>query len=600
MINIVLDNGKRLQLPDGANIEIERSSPFFSTGLEWAGERSTTLTIPYSPSNAQALGYPFVYYTKRINKSTAAFLYDGAYVRQKGFIKTENAVLNKNHIAKSELSGFFLFSLSSFFQLIKDKKLRSLSLGGVRTFAHTTFEPYDNSNGFWQYIHGTWQGDKDFLVAPIRNEGIYESDETPVWLNQINFLGDIDGRKTLDNDTLVPQLRLKYILTQIFEEYGYKVSFDIGDVQWETLFLVSLIPFKWRRFEPRAITIPNPPGNYPPGSVLRYIEWFIKDTIEVKLADHLPDRSIADFLINAGNYYGWRYLINDDEKTCIIKSFKQIKKGAKKDWTNFADANTESEFTKEAPVVSFITDVDSNDSKPVKADFDGLILLPAVVSFIDLPSAVAGIFANVCYTHVENSYWQVDYDGALYYWKFFSDNIFSYEPENSTESIQSSFSTLPIANVIYRQNIDFTTNYYGLFPIMKQLKNKDFGFRTLLYHGMIQETLANGSDGPEQYAHLSSLWRKPGDPLDAIWSNVFVHDYNEIKRGVINYWWKEWLSISENTEETKLFIRLPRHELINFKWDDIIIVNQIPHLVKTIVEPCPYKGQVLVTLKRID
>jgi len=587
MIRVKTLNGVTLNPSPGASIEIERNSPFFSTGDEWAGERSTPLTFPYSKSNAAELGYPFHYYTKRLKKIIDADLYDGTLYRQRGKLITENCSLNQNHLHKSEIRGYFVFALSNFYQIIKDKKLRSLLLGGKRTFNWTTSDPDDASGGFWQYIHSTWDGDKDFLVAPLINEELGDVEVDGSFAYGINDVFDtyIEYTHAAFWNSLIPQIKVKYLLEKIFEENGYSVVYDIGDTQWESLFLVSLIPFNWLQ------TVENP--------AWPFAENLPKDVIDVYLNEHLPDRTITDFLVQLGNRFGWRFLINDETKVCRVKAVRNIRKGKRKDWTAYSSPSLESDMSNSEIVYGFKNEVDGGDTFPVRGDLKGKTLLPAVYSYTDLPAATGLIYNQIAYTHVDNVYWIVAADDSTeeYYWKVYSDNIFDYEPDGETESINTTMSTLPTIRRQY--TVVGGTQKWGYFPLMKQ-PGRDFGFRILFYHGIVPNELENGTFSSESYPHLSSLWRVPGPADDKVWSNVFVHDYGaDVKRGIIEYWFREWLNVISEGEDIKNTMTLPRNELAKFEWDDIIIIKNIPYLVKSIIEQIPYKNMVEVTLRRI-
>jgi hypothetical protein len=596
MINVLLNSGARISVPENVTMEIERSSPFFSSNDEWVGERSTPITIPYTKNNALSLGYPFNFYTKRIKKIDDADLYDGTVYRQRGKLITESGLIDQNHLERSELRGYFVFALSNFYQTIKDKKLRSLSMGGKRSFNWTTNNPNDNSGGFWQYVHGTWDGAKDFLVAPIRNDDFDEPTviDLPIgndvvipcdWMNRLGDDRKLNYNLNLFQDTLCPQIHIKYLIEQIFKEHGYTVEFDVGDEQWEKMFMVSLIPFNWVNY---SVTNDWPAIAANP-----------KPLIDVYLNEHLPDKTISDFIFHFGNRYGWRFLVNDNLKICRVKSKRNILKGTVKDWTKYMASSFETDSSEAEKVIAFKNEIDGGDSMPLTPEFEGKVKLGDYYSFIDLPAANGVNYGQYAYTFVENSYWIVSKDdnNQTYFWSFFGDNVFNYEPTNATDTISTTVSTLPVSRVIYL-NIS-NTDYFGIFPVMKQRKLTDFGFRTLFYYGMVDDVLANGNAGGGEYPHLTCLHFAPGDVPDALWSNIYVHDFNNQKRGIIDYWFKDWVDILKQGETIKLMMNLPRQDLFAFEWDNIILLKNIPFLVKGIVEPVPYKNMVEVTLHRI-
>src|SRR5437764_32194 len=79
--------------------------------------------------------------------------------------------MNYNNIERTTLNGYVLFGISHFFQVIKDKKLRELSLGGIRRFNYTSSNPGDGTNGYWQHFHQTWSDATiPYVFQPVRND----------------------------------------------------------------------------------------------------------------------------------------------------------------------------------------------------------------------------------------------------------------------------------------------------------------------------------------------------------------------------------------------------------------------------------------------
>lgn len=597
MIGIELENGKRLNVPERSTLEIERNSPFFSNNDEWAGERSTPITLRYTKENAQSLEHDYHFHSKRYKKVLDANLYDGTIFRQRGKLILEGSSINNNHSQRGEMRGYFVFALSNFYQIIKDKKLKSLILGGKRSYNWTTNNPNDASNGFWQWLHSTWAGNQEVVIAPIRNDSASEplTISVPVigtvitiatdWINKIGTDFKLDYNINLILNSICPQIRVKYIVDKIFEEHGYTVEYEVGDYQWEKLFLTSLIPFNWVN----RVELPSWP----------FFTFQPKSTIDIYLAEHLPNKNITDFLVQLCNRYGWRLLIDDNRKVCRIKAVKTIRKGKRKDWSSYAAAESESDFKEGKKVFAFLNEVDSGDSLPIKGEFGDKTILPSVYRYQDLPTATGLIVNHVAYTYIENTYWivQQNTDTQTYSWVPFSDNIFSFEPEGKTDTIETTMSTIPVARAVF-QTVS-GVDRYGIFPVMKQKFNLDFGFRTVFYHGVVPDELANGVTSTGSYPHLSSLWRIPGPADDDVWSNVFVQDYNDEKRGIIEYWFKDWINIISEGEDMKFVMRVPRKELMDFQWDDIILIRNIPFLVKSIIEPIPYQNKAEVTLRRI-
>ena len=130
MLGIQTSSGTFLDLAPGTSTQLERVSPFFSKE-DLAEEHSLPLSFPYTPLNARELGLPNHYYTRRIKKRIEGVrLYDNNNFSYTGDLVIETAELNVNDITKSKINGYFITGVSSFFQLVKNKKLRELELGG--------------------------------------------------------------------------------------------------------------------------------------------------------------------------------------------------------------------------------------------------------------------------------------------------------------------------------------------------------------------------------------------------------------------------------------------------------------------------------------
>lgn len=579
---IELVDGGFIELKPNTGAEIERVSPFFSDGTQWIGESSTPITVPYTEENARKLGFPFTFYTRRVKTQKEATLHDNG-VRGKGFFISESGRLNRNNIADSEINSYFVFGLSAFYQKIKDKKLRELDLG-VEEWIWSSYDRYDFDFGFWQRLHQTWDGSRNWLAAPIRNENWAGNEDpgSPDWMNKIKPAGnELDYDFNLLHNTLVPQLRVKWILEEIFKQSGYSITFQVGDDQWEKLFMISTIPFDWRDYDAGTETF-NP-----------------KPNVVFTPAHHLPDRTMTDFLVQTGMKYGWRYLINDATRECRVVSYRNLRNGTKKDWTAYAGAVMEPQFSEEKAVFSYTNEIDSNDSYPVNPNFDGLKKLPDVMSFAVLPAPTVPLLGSYIYTYTENSFWRCELDGSTPVWVFHGDNIFNLENENSTETIASNVSTLPMVNTIYRTQA--SVDYYGIFPAMKHPQKKDFGFRFLFYHGEVEDTLANGDPGGENYPHLSSLYNVPGAGADGAWSNVYRQNVNgDNEKGIASYWFEPWAKMREQNEAITWDIYLPRHELMNFSWDDTILIHNVPYIMRSYTEQLPYQDFIRAVLHRID
>lgn len=586
-------NDSFLTLAPGANMQLERDSPFFNAN-DLAAEYSLPITVPYTPGNARLLKMSFHYYTRRQKIKIPAELYDGYNFCYAGELVLDGAELDVNVIGQSQVSAYFFTGVSSFFQSVKNKKLKELKLGGVRSFAWTDGNPEGQNKGFWQHVHDTWKGNYDYVFAPIRNENwAGDSEEgSPEWMNKLGNNGYMD---IVNNYTsLAPQVRLKYVLEQIFSEHGWALDYtQMDDAQWQIMFMPSFYAVKWQNVIATGTTpLPN---------------------IEINLQYHVPpEMLITDFIMALRNRYNWGFDFDSVKKVCSLFPLKSLANGRKKDWTKYLNRKSSSDFSEDTKVYAFSNDIDSNDSLPQEQDISKVKLGEPVESFNNLPAAAEGNVDQVVYVWRENRYYQSvwDEDGSDYYWVPYADNIFNYEPENNNVSISTIASTMPVYRTIYRRISD--TDYYGYFPACAQEGNwlgkisesTSWGLRVLFYFGMAYEAKADGSAGVIRYPYLTSIpFTITRTETQLSWSNVYRHiivnDDDDADIGIVQYWWSDSLRYIRETDILTCTLYLPRQELIDFKWSDVIILRGIRYVAYSLPDLIPFTGVTEAKLLRI-
>jgi hypothetical protein len=584
-------NGRFLDLKPATYAEIERTSPFFSINAVME-EYSTPLSFLYTENNCIALGFIYQFYTKRQKTKVIAELYDGSRFKCKCTLVIETGKLNLNRVEDAEMSGYVLLGVSDFFQQIKDKLLSDLQLDGVRTFNFTTFNAADGSNGFWQHIHETWTSNTiGYVFAPIRNESYNGDNGTVDWMNKLD---SVTGGKIAEeyDSPLVPLLKIKYLLECIFKEHGFTIDFSgLNDNDWERLLLVDLANVMWTA----KVIKPDFSIGDGPASI-----------VHIDLKKHVPqEKKISDFIVQLFGRYAWAPVVDLTARKVRLVAGKELGKGTRKDWTKYAEPVLEDSFAEEKKIYSFTNEIDSNDSFPSAPDFTGLrYTLPAFTARY-LPTPRGELEGRLTYCYLENKWYHVELDIQTnqWVWVIFADNIYNEERKDSTETIATTVSTLPVYFSQYREDSN-GVKYFGFFPFMKQESDKPIGYRTLLYHGLTWETKDDGGQGVVKYPYASSIRTDPVGNNVLAWSNVYTHKnfsgtQFEVDYGIIAYWWKDFLNILKAGEEMVFKLWLPYHELINFAWDDVILILNIPFVVKQITEPLPYKGFVQATLKRL-
>ena len=596
-------NGRFLDIKPGATAEIERKSPFFAMEAYASEATLDTINIRYTPNNALALDLPFQFYTERRKKlyPDAEYWSDDRFISKCTLI-IETGQLNINNIEATEITGYLLYGVSSFFSQIKDKKLTDLRLGGLRTFTFTSADPNDASGGFWQHIHDTWT---DFTIPyvffPVRNETYNGEGGNVEWNNGL----DNDGKIKHDfaNNPIVPWIRLPYLLTQIFIEAGWKVDFTgINDTDWEKLTLESLKEIVY------YVTLPFTDPITGDNSYI-YLDAY---DVKFKLNEYLPpEKKISDFLVQLFFRLGIAPLFNTNTKTVFFIAVKELRNGPVLDWTTFCNPNISTDFKDEVKVYALSNEIDSNDAFPQEANLTTgkLSATPAHDIF-----SASHAFSNdglIQYTFRDNKYWQVTQDSTnplIFDWVPIGDNIFKDEPKATTDTITSTISTLPVYFSEYRE-ISGGIKRYAFFPIIKQEKTQPFGYRLLFYKGLDWECDESGNAGPPlsnvvEIPIATSLCVNTNGEIISDWSLPYSHQQNQggstqVDYGSRPYWWDDFLNILRYGETQQTTFYLSLQELSKYSWEKKIMIANVQYLMTQYIEPVPFTGFIQATIKRI-
>lgn len=585
-------NNRWLDLKPGLSAETERKSPFFALS-EVIQEYTTPIGFKYTENNALALGFIYQFQTRRQKTKVEVELYEDNTFECRCFLVVETGRMNLNNLEASEMTGYLLFGASHFYQQIKDKQLSDLTLGGIRSFNYTTHFPADGTNGYWQHFHKTWtDATIPYVMQPIRNEHYNGEGGDVEWMNKMNDAGELDFDF---KNPIVPMIRLKYLLECIFTEFGYTIDFSgLNDTTWERLLAVNLAKVDWVGLSVDTTT--------------NLVVEKERSTLQINLKNHVPAGLISDFVLQRFNRYGWAPIFSLTSRHCRLVAVKELGKGTRKDWTQYAEPEIPTSFNEDEKIYSFKNEIPAGDAFPVKGDFTNVKLLPQVFFKSNLQAPTGGIEGRVCFVFTENRWYQVQFDDTLndFVWNVFSENIFDYEQPQSKDTISTTISPLPVYFTQYRHSVLLSKDYYGEFPVMQQKYNTPVGYRDLLYHGMVLERESNGTTaGTSNYPYASNhKWSlSQGGPFLA-WSNTYTHHNNSNgvndDYGIITYWWNSFLNLVKKGEEVSIKLWLPLHELIQFRWDDEIQVNNISFLLKSFVKPMPYRGFVVAKAKRIE
>lgn len=576
--------GKFLHLASGSQVESEKSSPLFLIDTVLA-EYTMPITIIYDEHNARILGELFFEYGIKQKQKLDVTLFDSSTLIGSAVMVIDKSLTNVHSRSKGNVQGYFLTGSSDFFSKIKNKKLNSLFFGGSVSYDFTSWDAFDSSNGFWQHVHATWDGTYNYVMVPHRNEAWIDGEFYDGWVNQLGY-GYISGAPQFPPGQVEPTSwvvlwpKLKYILEQLFEENGWKVDTSgIGDTDWHKLFLFNPTPVKTTRADDVATVVPIP-------------------QISISISDMIsPEIYCSDFLLWVCKRYGWAPIFEPDTKTCRIISLKLSGSGTVKDFTKYATATADNDFSTDPRVFAFINKLPSNDSYLQEPDFTNFTIQNPVASFNALPVPTVNFDTSLIFCYLENAWFKVDVDpDGNRVWVKHADNLYNYEPKDYTDQIETGLSTIPGQLSVYRETVT-GDKYYGIFPICKQPRNKEWGLRSIFYHGMVVEKNEAGVPGTMSYPYASAVGQLPDGTASTAWSNVYKHSDGTTEDGIIKFWWEDWLRYIQVPHQIEQDLNLPLFELSQLKWDDIINIKNQPFLIKSYIQPIPYFGMIKAKLQ---
>jgi len=614
-------NNEFIDISPQSEQELEANSPVFLMDNVLA-EYSTPITIVYSDKNARLLGPLFFSLSvKKKAKFAVEIIKDNAY-RCQATLVIESAAINSSP-RNTNASGYLLTGLSTFFSDIKDTLLQELDLG-TWSKPYTTSAPYDSSNGYWQAFQQSWLGNMEFVVAPVRNNNIYNDTSNPsAWMNPIgrividgepertwgqpgnpfggyyntntNNTNDGNGFTYSDFNSLAapfapvfPMLFLKAAFNKIFSAVGWSLDASLIESDWSKLVVFS-------NFKIDTYTFPQS-GQYglPHGS---------KPSLTFKYADLLPKNTKASsFILAICKRYGWVPLTDTGTKTIKLFPLKSIDQGSVKDWTIYAEDQYSSDFSEDDKTYSFKNNFTGNDGIASEQDISQLEQSIIVDSKFNLPPA-ADIYDNSAVFCVrENAFYGIIVDeNNNRAWAPVKDNIYSDEIENSNSSVETDCTTLAMTWSQYTGGgVSASVKYWGLFPYCSQPFSLEGGIRTLFYYGMVKERMADGSEGQATYPYLSSTRSLPDGTKANGWSNVFkAPEIDGSEHGIEEYWFKKWIQYMQYAEVKTQVFNLPLYELANYKWTDKILINNIPHLIVSFIEKLSQNNFIQAKLKRL-
>ncbi len=582
-------NGEFLDLPPGVVLEIIRNSPYINNDAI-DGEYSLPVALPYTDKNYRLIAYSGNHYKTHAKQTLDAELYaDGAVYN--GSLIVDGWDKNNNQPQSLVWSTMFVFGISSFFQEVKEKKITDLSLGGVRSFAWTTADPFDASAGFWQHVHTVATTPIEYTFVPIKNAdyktGMLE------WMNRITPSGGSLTSQMGEIYNLAcccPGIKLSYVLQKCFTENGWEVEGDIlSDATFDKIFIQSFRGIYWCDFD-----LDVSPYAY---TALSTVEFYLKD--------HLPaNYTIRNFIIDVKNKYNIGFRFNKQTKKCTLVTLNNVGTSAAVDLTAFSNSAVKTKFTEASRVIALKNTI--NDAYP-----QILLDTSAVISVQlkgDLPAASSVSPDAIYFVLQENVFYQAIGDnGGTKYWLRLADNVGNYNEKDSTESLDTNIQSFAQSWQSYRVNGTGRT-YYGNFCTCSQIGNykqkeeeDNWGLITFQHHGTQLDMRDDGSTTGTTvywYATNTSI-DNYGNDLGG-WSNVYENKHGLIDNGIYATLFKDWILLFKSTDSRIFILSLPLYLLQTIEWENLVAIHNVRFLVKNIKYTVPYNGKTELELLKID
>lgn len=574
-------NGQTVDLPKGISVEFERNNPMFL--LEnLLGEYSNPLTINYSENNVAIFGALFFELVLKSKQKITCQLYDGNHFFGMATLVIEKATINRLVIGKSKLNGYLIAGISNLLTKLKDKKATTLQLGGMRSYAFTTTTGTDETDGYLQRFQRSRSGNDDFIVAPVRNENWDgKGDESTIeWMNPVDDYGNLITYYVPGEYALFPSV--KYVITQIFNEFGFTVDTSLLNATgWQKLFFFSAKAFKVMEI--------NYAGESETRTYFNPFVFYLADTFS-------PEVTIKDVLLGICKKYGLVPLLLNDT-TFQLTTLNSVGSFEKIDWTPYMDSAVLTDFSAGNKVFQFKNTFTGNDSAISEKNTKGWIIIPPVSTKADLPTPLGDYDNSLVFVEKENRYYKIDLNEANErVWVEHFYNMFSDDIDNATDTFETDVATLPV----YYTHPIWSADRGGYFPYCKQSRFENWGLKTLVFLGNVNQLNADGSESIYTYPYLSSNSFSPGGDSLINWSNVPHHKVNGADKGIAGYFFNQWTTAISANNATEENIYLPFHEVERIAYNRIYNIRNIPFLLKSYIETRPYKGYIAAKLQMLN
>lgn len=586
--------GEFVDLAPDALMDMEQENPFLQFINEIIGEYSLPFEVLATPKNLRLLNFSGIMEMRVSNAGIDAIVFDNGIPFIHGKVKIEKPTVNLNSINEGRISCYFLSGASSFYQDIKDKRLRDIDAGGERSI---DWDGY-STTGFWGHVWDVMNASPgygvsgyDYAFFPVKNESWPGSGDGPDIMNKVSVSGGGFGIDQFlgssgsfgDPNRLVPFPYLKYVMIQAAEYVGWKIQGEIlGDADFKKAVLINFRAIDW-------VWLRRNSGDW---------DYVPRDPVEFDIADHLPDKTIAEFFIALKNRIGWWYDFDRASKTIYIKELQVVAAGEVKDFTLKASPVIPKQINQQTKIYALRNQFSGSagDGAP---NFNTANLIGSVDELTDLPAAAEAKYGHVYLVIAENNFYicQQNVDTEVWEWIIYAANIYDYEPDGFTEEVRTAATTIGVEK--YNDGLDLIprADKHGVWagwPGYETIED-DWGIILCFNHGVRNNK--NGDPYPYGSSHIyDSEFIQVAD-----WALTFecktaggLEDVGLYERN-----WRRLFDLLKSQEEADVKLFLNRVEYTKLSFSDQIVIRNVRFFIKTKKPRIPFNGEMDLRVVRI-
>ena len=561
-------NNEFLDLKPNTNIQFDMLSPLYFGDRDpdiIPGTKAYSFTVPLSDSNRRKLNRPELLDNPddMIKNEPCNIYYDNELL----FVGT--AKINEAN-SEDDCQLQFTGGLAGNLSVLKTKLLSELVLGGIRDIGPDQADVIDHANTVVAN-----SDDYDYVFPSFRLD-FWETEEE--YDDNYELVNHYDAGSFFKNkvftyqqhSTLAPSFKVKYILNQIFEEHGFRLTgvFDFHEFREE---LANLILFSNYTLDIAKVGAPSTP--HP--DHLEFVTF-------INPKNHVPDTEISTFLKQVSNTFAWAILIDPQHKKVAIIPYNDIlKKVTSKNWTGKVEKTYVKEPRLANPPTKFcyaneeIYDWYLQDGTFRELDYPRYKYKGEVDTTADIPATnddITYYVRDVYYVRSTNTYYRWNFtshilirkdircwgDGADSF-KADAKTLFHYT--NWTPEISSFGAYLTpfyfdeVVSPIYGSSKIAETT----FLFWRGLQSK---FMAASQYPLASNHVYDSDENQLADANLSLLWNVP--------------------EGLYNVWHKNWHQFLLKTRTVIYPTRLTASDIRGFDWSEKVRIDKHDYFIKRI------------------